>query len=509
MNSVIFGGKNPTWSKPSNPDILLDAGPYIGIVKYVIDNTRSGRLAVYIPSLGGSDPDNSAYWYVVSYASPFRGKTRGMVTNAESTQQATDYNGSDTEENSFQSYGMWMVPPDVGSRVLCIFVEKKASQGYWFACIDHSYNSHMTPGIGAADTTAAEMVWDPGKFNTHKKLQNYIQLPSGEIPARMPVSEAPYKNQLQDASLNREIYNPNLNQIKKFPHVYQNLVLGKQGLCFDTSRGTTSASSLRETPSQVFGISTPGRYWSMSDESSSQQALASGNDAFVLKNFRVGGHQFVMDDGTTDGKDQGIRIRSSKGNMILLDDTNEQIYIVNSQGTAWVEMSPSGKIDIFSTGDFSVRSKGTVNFHAEQDFNVHARGKINMLAENGGFNVEADAITMNSSSSGTLYAAGSLQLGSGGTLNCYSMACSSFKATGLMTISGTMTYINTMPGATVNKPASIKKNNHTETKQTGGKQTWWREGEFKSIVTRAPDHEPWKHHEKETIAKITPPAAKS
>ena len=35
--------------------------------------------------------------------------------------------------------------------------------------------------------------------------------------------------------------------------------LKTQGLISDTIRGTTSSSARRETPSQVFGISTPGR----------------------------------------------------------------------------------------------------------------------------------------------------------------------------------------------------------------------------------------------------------
>ena len=52
----------------------VDPYPYIGIVKNNLDPTRSGRLQVYIPDLGGpqDEPNN---WRTVSYASPFQGYT--------------------------------------------------------------------------------------------------------------------------------------------------------------------------------------------------------------------------------------------------------------------------------------------------------------------------------------------------------------------------------------------------------------------------------------------------
>ena len=37
--------------------IRMDPGPFIGIVKNVLDPTHSSRLEVYIPHLGG-DPEN-------------------------------------------------------------------------------------------------------------------------------------------------------------------------------------------------------------------------------------------------------------------------------------------------------------------------------------------------------------------------------------------------------------------------------------------------------------------
>ena len=59
------------------------------------------------------------------------------------------------------------------------------------------------------------------------------------------------------------------------------------------------------------------------------------------------------------------------------------------------------------------------------------------------------------------------------------------------------------------EPPDIVEQKHPESKQVGGRKTWWVEGEFKSIVPRAPDHEPWKNHEKYTIKAETPSSSAS
>ena len=58
--------------------VRMDSGPFIGIVKHVLDPTRSGRLQVYLPHLGG-DPDNPNNQKIVQYASPFSGHTNLQV----------------------------------------------------------------------------------------------------------------------------------------------------------------------------------------------------------------------------------------------------------------------------------------------------------------------------------------------------------------------------------------------------------------------------------------------
>ena len=494
----LRAGKQPEWSQNST-GLVQNPGPYIGIVKWNGDPTRSGRLQVFIPALGASDPEDSSHWYTVSYASPFRGKTQGKVeTFGEYIQQQVNVDAGPEEENSFQSYGMWFVPPDLGVRVLCLFLDGDPAQGYWFACLNDSFDSHMTPGIGSANSGV--YVWGPNELKTHQRLRDYIELSSKEIPSRLPVSEPIFSEQVdQDGKSKLDI-----DAVKKFPHIYQSMVLGKQGLAFDFVRGSVSSSSLRESPSQVFGISTPGRLWNMSDEQKSREFLSGGDSKDLLKNFRAGGHQFVMDDGTTEGLDQFIRIRTSKGNMILLDDTNEQIYIVNAGGTAWIEMTPTGRIDIYTDNDFSVRSKGDINFHTEKDFNLHARGKIQVRSEQTTTLESVGDLVIRSESASTLYSKGNQDLGTGSAQNLYSSAGTSIRTSGDLILKGSMIYLNTKAGNVVSEPPAIKQKKHPKTQPEPGKKTWWIRDEFESIVARAPEHEPWKNHEKFTVKSVTP-----
>lgn len=498
-SSSIQRKKNPDFVQQNKQGLLQTPGPYVGIIKWNSDPTRAGRVKVFIPDLGGSDPDNSSLWYTVSYASPFRGKTQGHVSSLKQYIQEGDYEtASGDEENSFQSYGFWMVPPDIGVRVLCIFVNSDPAQGYWFACLNDAFDSFMTPGLGSAPSTS--YIWEPGRIQTHKKLQDYIELPSGEIPSRLPVSEPTRNAQLEG----NQILN-NIDDVRKYPHVFQTMRLGMQGLCYDFTRGTTSATSVRESPSQVFGFSTPGRFWNMTTEEKSKSFLASGNPSDIsTKNFRSGGHQLILDDGTTEGLDQGIKIRTSKGNMILLDDTNEQIYIINAQGTAWIEMSPSGRIDIYTEKDFNLRSKGDINIHSEKDFNLHVRGKIQVKSELTTTIESISDLSIKTKAKADVFSSNQMNIGTNSTLNLYSAAPMSIKSNSELVIKGSMVYINTKGGTTVNEPKDIEEVRHPQTKQVGGRKTWWVEGEFKSIVKIAPDHEPWKNHEKYTVKAASP-----
>jgi len=491
--------------------LYLSGGPFIGIVKNNLDPNRSGRLQVFIPYLGGADEDDKNSWITVSYSSPFRGQTRQRNELQIYTDQTADVTTTEVYgENSFQSYGMWFTLPDLNGRVLVCFANNDPSQGYWFGCVADSLDSHMTPAIGAVtaaaddDAESGGYIFDPDKYTTHAELKNYIELTDengSEIPYRLPVSEPVLINQANSSPATPQ-------KVIMLPHVYQTKQLGIQGLAYDFIRGTTSASSVRENPSQVFGVSTPGRLTSFANLITSQSMIDSlqqviNGDSSVDKEtltkkmssaYRTGGHQFVMDDGTIDGYDQGIRIRSTAGNEILLDDTNGQIYVINSQGTAWVELSPSGYIDIFSAGGFSVRSQGDINFHADNNLNLNAKGAVNIHSD-GDMRLDSASSTIIRGTKGTtIYDSASMSIGTGGKLTEAGKGVDINCGSSAFNVQGSAFNLPGKAGK-VNDPKAITTDTFTDTEKQSGTNVWWSGNSVSSIVSRLPAHEPWKSHE--------------
>lgn len=136
--------------------------------------------------------------------------------------------------------------------------------------------------------------------------------------------------------------------------------LTQQGLVDDPIRGTTSSSVTRETPSKVIGLLTPGQ------------------------------HQFVMDDGDKDGNSKLIRLRTTNGTQLLLDDTSGHVYIISKAGESWLELSADGRIHIYGSKDISIRTQENLNFYADKDINIESGANINIKAAND-IQVEAGA----------------------------------------------------------------------------------------------------------------------
>ena len=94
---------------------IKDSGPYEAIVVNNLDTRYMGGLTVELlkyTSAGGT-PERTGQLLNVRYLSPFYGITPQTALTA-----------NDGFEHTQKSYGMWMVPPDIGTRVLVIFAKE-------------------------------------------------------------------------------------------------------------------------------------------------------------------------------------------------------------------------------------------------------------------------------------------------------------------------------------------------------------------------------------------------
>jgi hypothetical protein len=259
-----------------------------------------------------------------------------------------------------KSYGMWMVPPDIGTQVLVIFIDGDPNQGYWFGCVQDRFQNHMVPGLAASQQSST----------TAEQLRKYGT-------TLLPVAEMHKKSQTLNSG-------PNVDKRQKAVHPFADRLLA-QGLLLDTARGVTSSSARREIPSNVFGISTPGPLDTGVNAKKGKIGYGAGRQVPVS---RLGGSTFVMDDGDVNGQNELVRIRTRTGHQILLHNSQDLIYIGNARGTSWIELTGDGKMDIYCEDSVSIHTEADFNFRAERDFNLEAGRNVNIKA-NKNINLES------------------------------------------------------------------------------------------------------------------------
>ena len=410
---------NDIESRPSqdveNDTPKLSSMPQLARVVGHYDPTFMGRLQVEIlRPVGGELVDGEVV--TVDMVTPFYSITSaeylgGASVEGEDEEEAST--GTNDYNNTQKVAGMWFVPPDVGTIVLILFVNGDSKRGYWYGCVPDLNMNFTLPGYAATkfvDTDTQETT-----------------------PERVPTGE--YNKKF--------ITDPQIDSTKnlKPEHPFAK-VLDSQGLLKDDTRGTTTSSARREAPSSVFGISTPGP---VDKQEGALQGPRGTKETLIPNAFvsRLGGSTFVMDDGddkflrklpASDGPpeyasvEQGetdgdvtlphnelIRIRTRTGHQILLHNSEDLIYITNSRGTAWIEFTSDGKIDIYAKDSISVRTENDINFYADRDINFEAGRNINLkTAER--FQIESGAdYNLIIGANGKITTTGNLDINTGGT----------------------------------------------------------------------------------------------
>jgi hypothetical protein len=436
--------------------------PVIGVVKNIIDPTHGGRIQVYIADFGSTNPDDSKSWTTVGYMSPFFGAT---LPTAGTT-------GDGTYLENPSSYGMWYSPPDIGSSVICIFVNGDINYGYWIGCIPKPEVLQMVPAIGSS----ANVIMNGGEAQSYGGA------------TVLPVTNINTNN----TSVNNS--SKFLNAAKPV-HSYQSSIYSQQGLIRDSLRGPITSSALRESPSRVgWGVSTPGRpiYQGGYTDSTIKKAALEGADPKQLKIIsRRGGHTIVMDDGDVNGKDQLIRLRTALGHQILMSDDGQTLFIVHSNGQSYIELGKEGTIDMYSTNSVNIRTQGDLNLHADNNININAKKDINMAATNINVNAEKD-ISYRTGGDFKGYTLGKFTYKVDGAMSMYSGGEGSYASGGVMYVNGSKINLNT--GSTSVAPETtslITAIAHTDTLFDKTKGWASAPGKLLSIVSRAPAHSPW------------------
>ena len=235
------------------------------------------------------------------------------------------------------------------------------------------------------------------------------------------------------APKNKRDKDPDLQQYVTHKPMYD--ALKKQGLENDSLRGTGSSSVTRESPSKVMGILTPEQ------------------------------QQFVIDDGDSGGNNRLIRLRTTNGVQLLLDDTGGHIYMISKNGESWIEISADGQIHLYGSKDINIRSETNVNIRADNNVNIEAGNNVNIKAVSNNVQLQAgtDINTL---------ATGDTKITSQGTSNINSQVAH-YETAGLIHMNG--------PAAAAAESLTV---NTLAVNQSV----------TESVCAVVPEHEPWRGH---------------
>ena len=351
---IRFLRTDPTFAGGNYKPGELPGGPYLAVVKAVGDPTKNNRVSVAFAK-DTKDGDDPTSWMDVTIALPSYGLT--PFRSGSSSRSKEPHDGG-------TSYGLHVPEPDVGTYCLVSFADGRRDQGYIIAFVPSPYNNATVSGRGVSQPK------ENIEFSAEDKEEWY------NTAKEFPVIE---KNLKSTTSSNPH----DINILKYGFDRLMTGILFAQGLWQDTIRGITSTSPHRESPNKIISLQTPGRR--LPDPQDNPELLKKFEEnVYALEKSeldvltRKPGHVLAMDDGEDNGKNSLVRLRSGAGHQILLNDSEGLIYIINAQGTAWVEMTKSGKLDIYSADSVSIHSGADFNLTADRDFNISAGGDMNV-----------------------------------------------------------------------------------------------------------------------------------
>lgn len=350
MYNELFGNLNELYSGDGygEKNDKIPIGMTLGIVVDTDDPLQMGRLRVFCPALN-DNPKKIQHLPWALYISPFG----GSINNKGYT-RGNDPGNANT--NGAVQYGFWAIP-EQGAHVLVGCIDGDTRRRFWIGC---AYEHQETHGVltGRWKWNGGNGLPDGPLSSTDSPIQplaaNLKQAftPSGDVGTSSGNSSREWRTRAADyqvCAVREDVGQPpNTKKTTYLDEQYDKIsqaepdswvkpILGAHG--YDWS-GYKSLGSFMA--SRVYGMSSPGF------------------------------HSFMMDDRAFNSR---VKIRSSAGHQIILDDTNERIYINTMQGNSWIEMDRSGNIDIYAKRRLSV--------HAEKDINLMSDETIRLLGKKG------------------------------------------------------------------------------------------------------------------------------
>lgn len=335
FDAAVGAGNNTPFS-----DIIA-----IGTVVDTNDPMQLGRIRAIVPAWGDSwDHEVDAMPWCM-YVSPLGGQTH-VGTRGPGLYQ--------TEGGI--AYGMWGLPK-VGAQIVVMSLDEQHIQRLFMGCVYDMNTPHTMP----------HGRW---MYDDHPELdkQKPKSKPYGPYSSREKLIQ-PLSDNLQ----------------KAFGGDNSDIAYEWRTRAADYSVSRVDVSQLSQSYSKVQDdLEVQDKDWTSTQGYQNSRIDPHGNasgknyDSHTYSWTTPGFHSVSMDDRQENCR---MRFRTSSGHQIILDDTNERIYIATAQGNNWIELDQAGNIDIFTTNKVNIRSNQDINLTSDKTIRMHAKEGIHMHSD--------------------------------------------------------------------------------------------------------------------------------
>ena len=241
--------------------------------------------------------------------------------------------GRDEDQiDGITAYGFWAVPKN-GAQVLVACIDGNPNMRVWFGCVYMpEHNRTLPAGIDGIKTEIDESgAYPQSEISTYRKVAKDAghwedSKNFKTIGAyERSVSHPTNKDQVKDKTKIDNGYAPKLHEKEK-------------------------------SDSQIICLTSPGK------------------------------HHFTMSDIPSYCR---MRFRTTAGHQIILDDTNERIYVSTAKGKSWIELDENGTINVYSDSKLNITGNNDVNIHSNENLNLSAAKRVNIVSEQGSIQLSA------------------------------------------------------------------------------------------------------------------------
>lgn len=431
-------------SKKENRGITL------GIVVDNNDPQQMGRLRVCVPSWGESLVKEVGNFPWAMYVTPLGGSVDGGSRGIEHNEAALT--------TGQVGYGFFAVPK-VGATVVVACLDDNPQSRIWLGCVYGQFFTHTLPH---------------GRFS-YQKTGNLQDEPSGPLSSSGEPIQPLFKNLTSafTATTPSKVSGAPTNAPRKnFEFRTRGADHAAAGVIADIA-GSQDCPLVEVPDDRGVEFKEPDGRTINSNQGYKQSRIEPdlrfpettglNYDPQVYSWTTPGFHSIVMDDAIQNCR---VKLRTTCGHQIILDDTNERIYISTCEGKTWVEIDQKGNIDIYAERNVSVRALKDVNINTDQTFRVHAKA-IHMFGNDEVRIGSPGNVHIQASASMFLTAASEFHGLSGSIMNLTSGSDMNLKAGGNIIETG----------------ANIHLNGPAAAAATEAKHPWF--------TSRRPEHEPW------------------